>query len=63
MKEYNITIKDFDNMGFNTDALHHWNQGIYTKEELLEMFYNNQKPMYTEGDLIPKDWEKKIIKR
>lgn len=55
--EKNLTIKDFK--GYNLEALEEWNQGIYTEQELVELFKGELKPIYSKSknpvdDLIPK---------
>lgn len=59
--ERNLTIQDLINMGYNIEALEEYFQGIYTKDELVQMLNNELEPMYLKGELIPKDYPKKRI--
>lgn len=59
--ERNLTIQDLINMGYNINALEEYYQGIYTKEELVQMLNNELEPIYLEGKLIPQDYPKKRI--
>lgn len=59
--ERNLTIQDLINMGYNINALEEYYQGIYTKEELVQMLHNELEPIYLEGELIPQDYPKKRI--
>lgn len=59
--ERNLTIQDLINMGYNINALEEYYQGIYTKEELVQMLNNELEPIYLEGELIPQDYPKKRI--
>ena len=61
--ERNLTIQDLINMGYNINALEEYYQGIYTKEELVQMLNNELEPIYLEGKLIPQDYPKKIIRK
>lgn len=57
--EKNLTIKDFK--GYNLEALEEWNKGIYTEQELVELFKGELKPIYLEGDLIPKHPKQNVL--
>lgn len=59
--ERNLTIQDLINMGYNIEALEEYYQGIFTKEELVQILNNELEPIYLEGELIPQDYPKKII--
>ena len=60
--EKNLTIRDLINMGYNITALEEYYQGIYTNEELEQIFNNELEIIYLKGELIPKS-KKEIIHR
>ena len=62
--EKNLTIKDFE--GYNLEALEEWNQGIYTEQELVELFKGELQPIYSKSknpvdDLIPKRPKQNVL--
>ena len=61
--EKNLTIQDLISMGYNIEALEEYYQGIYTNEELKQILNNELEIIYLKGNLIPKDYSKKIISR
>ena len=59
--ERNLTIQDLINMGYNIEALEEYYQGIFTKEELVQILNRELEIIDLKGKLIPHDYPKKII--
>lgn len=59
--EYQLTLDELINLGYNVDILEDNWKGIYTEQELVEILLKQKEQAFTTTPIIPKN-KKEIIK-
>lgn len=59
--EYQLTLDELINLGYNVDILEDNWKGIYTEQELVEILLKQKEQIFTTTPVIPKT-KKEIIK-